>query len=56
MDCVNVNGGVMVFGYLFGFSGVWLIIMLLYELEWFDCELGFVMMCMVGGIGIGMLL
>lgn len=30
---VNLNGGVIVFGYLFGMLGVWLVLMVVYELK-----------------------
>lgn len=56
MDCVNVNGGVMAFGHLFGSIGVWLIMMLFYELECLDKEIGLVMMCCGGGFGMGIII
>lgn len=31
---VNVNGGVVVLGYFFGMSGVWLVVVLIYEFGW----------------------
>lgn len=49
---VNVNGGVIVLGYLLGVMGVKLTAMLLSELEWCDGCYGIVIMCIGGGMGV----
>jgi len=48
-EIVNLNGGVIVIGYLFGCLGVWLLILLVYEFKCCGGGWGLVMMC----IGVG---
>lgn len=51
-DCINVNGGVIVMGYLFGVMGVMIFGMLFDELEWCGVSMGLVMLCVGVGMGI----
>lgn len=55
-DIVNVNGGVIVIGYLIGVLGVWILNMLLFEMKWCDVQKGFVILCIGGGMGVVMCL
>lgn len=49
VEKVNVNGGVVVFGYLIGVSGVCIVVMFIYELRWWGGGLGIVFICSGGG-------
>lgn len=49
---VNVNGGLIVMGYLLGVMGVIIIGILLDEFEWQDKNVGLVMLCIVFGMGV----
>lgn len=52
MNKVNVNGGVIVIGYLIGCLGVRIFIIFLYEMKRRDVKIGFVIFCIGGGMGI----
>lgn len=56
LDIVNVNGGVIVIGYLIGVFGVWILCILLYEMVCCDVKKGFVILCIGGGMGVVMCL
>lgn len=51
IDKVNVNGGVMVFGYFIGVIGGMFVGILIDELERWGLGIGFVIMCIGGGMG-----
>lgn len=48
-DCLNVNGGVIVVGYLYGVLGVCLMGYVLIEGKWCGVKYVVVMMCIGGG-------
>lgn len=49
---VNVNGGVIVIGYLIGVFGCCVLNILLFEMKCCDVKKGFVMFCIGGGMGV----
>lgn len=49
---VNVNGGVIVFGYLIGVFGCWILVFLVYEMVKCNVCKGLVMFCIGGGQGV----
>jgi len=46
---VNVNGGVIVMGYLIGMLGVRIMLYLVFELKWCGGGVGVVVLCGGGG-------
>lgn len=52
VECVNVNGGVVVLGYFIGVSGVCILVMLFFVFKQQDKEFGVVILCMGGGNGL----
>lgn len=48
---VNVNGGVIALGYLFGVIGVRCFVILIYEMYWCGVKIGVVSMCIGSGMG-----
>lgn len=49
---VNVNGGVIVIGYLIGVFGVCVFVSLLYEMKCCGSVKGLVIFCIGGGMGV----
>lgn len=53
-EIINVNGGVIVMGYLLGVIGGMLVLIVLDEFEWWNVKWVMVLLCIVGGMGIFM--